>query len=499
MRVWLAWLLVSACVSACSNKNVDACATDDDCRYLNSCDEEGCCSHKDLMPLKPPEAGGTIVIFAISALANAGGVGGGPIMTAMNILLFYFSPKEAIPLSQIIIAAGALVSFSIRAFMRHPTKNRPLLEYHVCMIIIPSVLFGSVYGVMVNKILPNIALMALLTAILVFLTLLTLKNGVKAFKAENVQRAEAALKAKADKALELENETLNGDAKKKIETPASAESPADEVSPERVMLESDERRSLEAPVAEAEKPEISHELANIYKAEARQFPILSTVWIVVIVIYVALGLSIRGGSGTSFAGIPFCGEAYRIFFGLWSSGMLLLCLLPFVYLLRLKKTYDRLGYDYDEFDIRWTFAKCVEVWTAGLIGGFLGGMLGFGASLLLAPVLVHWKMRSPIVGPTAALMTLIGSAIAVMQFAEQGMLNGAYAGWLGMSAFIGSLVGVLSVTHIMKAIGRASILVMILACVLGIAMFMVPIYTIVDTVKKENDGKADYSLQPYCG
>jgi uncharacterized membrane protein YfcA len=95
-------------------------------------------------------------------------------------------------------------------------------------------------------------------------------------------------------------------------------------------------------------------------------------------------------------------------------------------------------------------------------------------------------------------MTLIGSAIAVMQYAIQGTLNWEYAGWLAMVALVGSLAGVLGITHLMKKLGRPSYLVLVLAVVLGIAMVIVPVYLIIDAVKKEIDGKADYKLVEYC-
>lgn len=504
-------LLLVGALAVCSDKIKDKCVIEDDCRYMNTCDADGCCIHKELMPLKGPEAGGTIIIFVISAMANAGGIGGGPIMTLVEILTFYFNTKQAIPLSQIVIAAGAAIGLLIRVLQLHPTRKRPLLEYHISMIIIPPILFGSIFGVMVNKILPSVAILSMLTVVLIFITFMTLKNGIKIYRAETRARKEKAMKDASETPSKntpqeanicvppeqsdvieselIEKTPLNKDKDKDAPTD---QQPNSESSPNEV--------NGEGKMEQKEAKEVNPELEAILKREARQFPLIPWLWILFTVAYVAIGLVIRGGSKgkSKIGGLEFCGDGFKVFFALWSLGLLIITFIPFVYLLRLKKTYDRVGYEYDEFDIKWTARNCMEVWIAGLAGGFLGSMLGFGASLLVAPILVQWRLRAPVIGPTAALTTLIGSAIAVLQYAIQGTLDWEYAGWLAMVALIGSLLGVLGITHLMKKLGRPSYLVLVLAVVLGIAMVIVPVYLILDAVKKEIDGKADYKLVDYC-
>ncbi len=502
-------LLLVGALAVCSDKIKDKCVIEDDCRYMNTCDADGCCNHKDLMPLKGPEAGGTIIVFVISAMANAGGIGGGPIMTPVEILTFYFNTKQAIPLSQVIITAGAAIGLLIRVLLRHPVKKRPLLEYHISMMIIPPILFGSIFGVMVNKILPSVAILSMLTLVLIFITLMTLKNGIKIYMAETRTRKEKALKGTSETPAENtpqeanicippeQSDVIEGELIEKTPLNKDKDTPPDqqpnsESSPDKV--------NGEIKLEQTEAKEINSELEAILKREARQFPLIPWIWIIFVVAYVAIGLIIRGGSKgkSKIGGLVFCGDGFKVFYALWSLGLMIITFLPFVYLLRLKKTYDRVGYEYDEFDIKWTVRGCIQVWIAGLAGGFLGSMLGFGASLLVAPILVQWRLRAPVIGPTAALMTLIGSAIAVMQYAIQGTLNWEYAGWLAMVALIGSLTGVLGITHLMKKLGRPSYLVLVLAVVLGIAMVIVPVYLILDAVKKEIDGKADYKLVEYC-
>lgn len=53
---------------------------------------------------------GAILIFLVSGLANAGGLGGGPIFIPIIIFFFDYVTAEAIPMSKATIFAGALVN-----------------------------------------------------------------------------------------------------------------------------------------------------------------------------------------------------------------------------------------------------------------------------------------------------------------------------------------------------------------------------------------------------
>jgi len=45
------------------------------------------------------EIGGTLLIILFAALSNAGGIGGGPVMIPILIILFSFNAHFAVPLS----------------------------------------------------------------------------------------------------------------------------------------------------------------------------------------------------------------------------------------------------------------------------------------------------------------------------------------------------------------------------------------------------------------
>ena len=51
-------------------------------------------------------------------------------------------------------------------FRRHPTKNTSLVDYNIVMILIPSVLYGSTIGTILNDILPPVVANILITILL---------------------------------------------------------------------------------------------------------------------------------------------------------------------------------------------------------------------------------------------------------------------------------------------------------------------------------------------
>lgn len=102
------------------------------------------------------EITGDVLIFLISALANAGGVGGGPMIIPLLISVFKFTPGDAVPVSKITILAGAIMSFSGIVFNRHHIdKSSMLINYPLTTLMIPAVLGGTQIGVILTQFLPT--------------------------------------------------------------------------------------------------------------------------------------------------------------------------------------------------------------------------------------------------------------------------------------------------------------------------------------------------------
>ena len=95
-----------------------------------------------------------IFITIGSALSNAGGIGGGGLLIPILILILNFGTHEAIPISKLMIFTGALTAFIMGLKNKHPYRDATALDYNIAGILIPMILFGTIVGVTLNKILP---------------------------------------------------------------------------------------------------------------------------------------------------------------------------------------------------------------------------------------------------------------------------------------------------------------------------------------------------------
>lgn len=74
-----------------------------------------------------------------------------------------FSPKEGVALSNFCVFGGSLVRFLVNYKLKHPEKNAKVVDYSVVMVMFPMVLLGSLLGIQLNLVLPDIAVLIGLT------------------------------------------------------------------------------------------------------------------------------------------------------------------------------------------------------------------------------------------------------------------------------------------------------------------------------------------------
>lgn len=82
-------------------------------------------------------------------VAAAGGIGGGGILVPIYILVLRFSPKYAVPLSNITIFGGAITNTFLNMKKRHPLADRPLVDWDLILVMEPltsELLLHEVYG-----------------------------------------------------------------------------------------------------------------------------------------------------------------------------------------------------------------------------------------------------------------------------------------------------------------------------------------------------------------
>jgi len=148
---------------------------------------EGVCKHKSIFPMYPSEFFGILVLPALLALANVGGIGGGGLIIPITMALFSFTTKQAIAISGFTILTGSVTRFLLQLNEKHPEKNATVIDYGIVIVMMPMVLVGSFVGVLVNVMLPGVVLSLILFILLVFLAWKSLHKAFEIYHKESQQ------------------------------------------------------------------------------------------------------------------------------------------------------------------------------------------------------------------------------------------------------------------------------------------------------------------------
>ena len=130
------------------------------------------------------EISGSVFIGIVTGLASAAGIGGGIIVLPSLIYFFGYSLKHSISICFVTIFAGSIGIFLKRVNERYPSNDPegvPQIYYNLVIITMPIMLTGAVFGVLVNRVLPDLIIAALFVFVLVTQSL---KKTWKKFKNE---------------------------------------------------------------------------------------------------------------------------------------------------------------------------------------------------------------------------------------------------------------------------------------------------------------------------
>ena len=136
---------------------------------------------------------GALLCSVGAMLCAGGGIGGGAWFIGVFMLLFELSAHAAIPLSKVCIFGVASGSLLFLARRRHPSADRPLIDYRMAALFEPMTLFGSLIGVLLNVVFPAYLIAVFLVLLLGTSAALTLRKGAKLFRKESAERRAASL------------------------------------------------------------------------------------------------------------------------------------------------------------------------------------------------------------------------------------------------------------------------------------------------------------------
>jgi len=139
----------------------NSCLTNEDCNqpYYYCLATTNECMHKDLFPITGFEILGTLLTSMILSLFSIAGLGGGGIVIPFSMLFYDFNTKNAMAISNFTIFACSISRYLYTMDKKHPVKKDcVLIDYSIAIVMMPTVMMGSLLGVFVNILFPTVML-----------------------------------------------------------------------------------------------------------------------------------------------------------------------------------------------------------------------------------------------------------------------------------------------------------------------------------------------------
>merc|ERR1712232_706522 len=125
-------------------------------------------------------------------------------------------------------------------------------------------------------------------------------------------------------------------------------------------------------------------------------------------------------------------------------------------------------YPFMPYDVQWDYAKLRFYAFFTFIAGIVAGLIGIGGGMVLGPLMLVMGINPRVsTATTATLILLTSSSVAVM-FVMSGLVPWEYALYFFCICLCGAYIGKTRIDSYIKRTGMASILVGILATIIGL-------------------------------
>jgi len=380
-------------------------------------------------------------------MSNASGLGGGLLFIPVLLLIMNFYPHEAIPISKIVIFAGALTSFMQNTRVKRPGRNTKALNYNLVIVNAPNLLIGTVLGVTLNKILPNAIILFLLCLLLFFYSYKTFKTFLKLYREES--SGELHSLSSQYNTISHNNNDINLQEERPIES---------ELYKDQFLLRWDKLKYILVP-----------------------FLIMA-------------GLSILRESEI----VSKCSSVYWV---LMFAFLIIVLFYDYYIINHIETEYSYrkiINFPYDERDIVWTKPTIIKLAFIGLLAGFIAGVIGIGGGVVLGPILLDLGIH-PIVGSvTTNMLVLITSSSTTFQFILFKMLNLQYGIICIIFSALGSYCGTYLVNTYVKKTGKQSFIVLVLFCVVIVSAVVLPLSSLLNIIDDYKKGYNIFEFESLC-
>ncbi|KAG2722923.1 hypothetical protein I3843_02G127100 [Carya illinoinensis] len=360
---------------------------------------------------------GTIIGFFGSAFGTVGGVGGGGIFVPMLTLIIGFDQKSSTAISKCMIMGGAGATVFYNLKQRHPTLDLPVIDYDLALLFQPMLVLGISIGVAFNVIFADWMITVLLIITFLVTAIKAYLKGVETWKKETIIKMEAARASQS-----------TGSGMEEVEYKPLPEGPG---------------TGTQSETKESEKLKVSI-VDNVYWKEVG---ILFSVWVII------LGLEIAKNYTTT------CSVLYWV-----------------LNLLQIPVTFGVSGYEAvnlykgrrviaskGDADTTYKVHQLVLYCTGGIVAGMVGGLLGLGGGFILGPLFLELGIPPQVSSATATFAMTFSSSMSVVEYYLLKRFPVPYALYFVAVSTIAAIIGQYVVRKVIAILGRASLIIFILA------------------------------------
>lgn len=346
---------------------------------------------------------GSLIGFFGASFGSVGGVGGGGIFVPMLTLIIGFDSKSSTAISKCMIMGAAVSTVYYNLKQRHPTMDMPVIDYDLALLFQPVLVLGISIGVAFNVIFADWMITVLLIILFLFTSTKAFLKGVDAWKKETIMFKETAQRLS------------NGD--------------------------SGDYKVL--PAVPDKKEEVSIR-ENVHWPSVG---ILFAVW------FAILGLEIAQKYTTTCTVLFWVTNLAQIPIALGASG----------YEAYMLYTGKRVIASRGDAAGNWKLYQLVLCLFTGMSAGMVGGLLGLGGGFILGPLFLELGIPPQVSSATATFAMMFSSSMSVVEYYLLKRFPVPYAAYFVAVATFAALVGQILVRRLIAIIGRASLIIFILA------------------------------------
>ncbi|XP_015572834.1 sulfite exporter TauE/SafE family protein 3 isoform X1 [Ricinus communis] len=360
--------------------------------------------------------GGVIGVFG-AACGSVGGVGGGGIFVPMLTLIVGFDAKSSTALSKCMITGAAAATVYYNLKLRHPTLELPIIDYDLALLFQPMLVLGISLGVALNVIFADWAI----TILLIILFIVTSSKAF--FKGVETWKQETKLKKEAARHLEIDEDTTEEMEEKSPPTGSTI-------------------------VAQAQFSESKREKVSIGENVCwKELGLLVAVWSII------LALQIGKNYSTT------CSVTYWVLSTLQIPVAVGVTGYEAISLYKGQRKIASRG----EVSTNWKIHQLVSYSAIGILAGVVGGMLGLGGGFILGPLFLEMGIPPQVSSATATFIMAFSASMSVIEYYLLKRFPVPYALYLFAVAIIAAFVGQHVVRKLISLLGRASLIIFILA------------------------------------